>query len=57
VTLDYPWWIPRKPRKQSAPVRTDLVDRVRQEIADGVYDTPERWEAAIDRLAEVMRVR
>ncbi|MBY0527623.1 MAG: flagellar biosynthesis anti-sigma factor FlgM [Gemmataceae bacterium] len=31
-------------------VRTDLVKRVRAQIAAGTYDTPERWEAALDRL-------
>lgn len=33
-------------------VRTELVERARREIAAGTYDTPERWEAALDRLAE-----
>jgi len=32
--------------------RHDLVARVRRAIADGAYDTPEKWEAALDRLAE-----
>jgi len=32
--------------------RHDLVARVRRAIADGTYDTPEKWEAALDRLAE-----
>ncbi len=32
--------------------RHDLVARLRRQIADGVYDTPEKWEAALDRLAE-----
>ena len=31
-------------------VRLDLVARVRKEIAAGTYDTPEKWEAALDRL-------
>lgn len=35
-------------------VRTELVQRVRRTIADGTYDTPERWEAALDRLAECL---
>ena len=60
VTLDYPWWAPpRKSRKRSTPdvdIRTGLVARVRREIADGTYDTPERWEAALDRLAIAMRL-
>ena len=32
--------------------RHDLVARVRRAIADGTYETPEKWEAALDRLAE-----
>ena len=32
-------------------VRQDLVARVRQEIQAGTYDTPEKMEAALDRLA------
>lgn len=33
-------------------VRHGLVAHVRRLIADGVYDTPERWEAAEERLIE-----
>jgi hypothetical protein len=33
-------------------IRRDLVERIRREIAEGTYDTPEKWEAALDRLAE-----
>jgi hypothetical protein len=32
-------------------IRYELVERVRREIAEGVYDTPEKWEAALDGLA------
>ncbi len=32
--------------------RHDLVARLRRQIADGIYETPEKWEAALDRLAE-----
>jgi hypothetical protein len=35
-----------------ASIRQDLVARVRREIAAGTYDTPEKWEAALDRLCE-----
>lgn len=35
---------------EDAPIRADLVERVRREIAEGVYDTPEKWEIAVDRL-------
>ena len=33
-------------------IRKKLVERVRREIAAGTYDTPEKWEAALDRLLE-----
>lgn len=33
-------------------VRQELVTRVRQEIQAGTYDTPEKFEAALDRLAD-----
>ena len=32
-------------------IRHDLVARVRQEIRAGTYDTPEKFQAALDRLA------
>jgi hypothetical protein len=28
------------------------VERVRRDIAAGVYDTPEKWQAALDRMLE-----
>jgi negative regulator of flagellin synthesis FlgM len=31
-------------------VRTDLVNRLRAEIASGTYETPERLDGALDRL-------
>lgn len=40
-------------RLRAAPsngIRADLVARVRREIAEGRYDTPERWTAALDRM-------
>jgi hypothetical protein len=33
-----------------ASIRTDLISRVRREIAEGCYDTPDKWEAAVGRL-------
>jgi hypothetical protein len=36
----------------AAGVREELVARVRQEIAAGTYETPEKWERALDRLAD-----
>ncbi|HXG11640.1 MAG TPA: hypothetical protein VNK04_17930 [Gemmataceae bacterium] len=34
------------------PIRWDLVERIRREIAAGTYDTPEKWEAALQRLLD-----
>lgn len=31
-------------------VRRDLVDRVRREIADGTYETPDKLELATDKM-------
>ena len=37
--------------RQSQPIRQDLVDRVRAEIAAGEYDTDEKFDLALDRMA------
>jgi len=37
---------------RSESIRKELVERVRREIAAGTYDTPEKWDAALDRLLE-----
>lgn len=42
-------------RQRTAGLRTELIDRVRQEIAEGTYLTPERLDAAAERLARVLR--
>jgi negative regulator of flagellin synthesis FlgM len=34
------------------PVRQDMVDRVRQEIASGTYDTPDKLQAALDTVLD-----
>lgn len=31
-------------------IRLELVERVRGEIAEGTYETPEKWEAALAGL-------
>jgi hypothetical protein len=36
----------------AAPVRWDLVERIRREIEAGTYETTEKLEAALDRLVE-----
>jgi len=47
---------PKHPIKErpaaDAPVRTELVERIRREIAEGAYDTPEKWDAALDKLSK-----
>ena len=44
---------PKKSRRRKpASIRLELVERVRREIADGTYDTQEKWEAALDKLLE-----
>jgi hypothetical protein len=44
----------RNAEREDKPIRFDLVNRIRKEIAQGTYDTPERWEAALDRLADTL---
>ena len=39
-------------RASDSGVRAELVARVRREIAAGTYDTPEKWDAALDKLLE-----
>ncbi len=36
----------------SGEIRSDLVARVRGEIASGTYETPEKLDAALDRLLD-----
>jgi anti-sigma28 factor (negative regulator of flagellin synthesis) len=40
------------PSDSPAPIRWDLVERIRAEIAEGTYETPEKWQAAVDRLLD-----
>jgi hypothetical protein len=40
------------PHPADPDIRTELVARVRREILDGTYDTAEKLEAALDRLAD-----
>jgi hypothetical protein len=42
------------PQSNAPDVRQELVARVRREIQAGTYDTPEKLEAALDRLAARM---
>lgn len=49
------WPAGRKARRaddarDDRPIRTELVERVRREIAEGTYDTPEKFDKALDNL-------
>jgi anti-sigma28 factor (negative regulator of flagellin synthesis) len=46
-----------KLHRRLRPIRWELVNRVRQEIADGTYETPERWDVALDRLMDRLEDR
>ena len=37
---------------ETGEVRQDLVNRIRAEIADGSYETPQKLDAALDRLLD-----
>ena len=40
----------RRPRK----IRAELVARIKKEIADGTYETDDKWHAALERMVETM---
>jgi hypothetical protein len=67
VSLTRGWWTAveqpgagshasQRPRADR-PMRQDLIDRVRREIAEGTYDTPEKWDQALDRLLDDLEGR
>ncbi len=37
---------------EGGPVRHDLVNLIRRQIADGTYDTPEKMDVAMSRLLD-----
>ncbi len=44
---------PEKPSDRppaDAPIRRDLVERVRREIEAGTYDTPDKFQAALEKM-------
>jgi anti-sigma28 factor (negative regulator of flagellin synthesis) len=49
------WWrtAAEPSAETSEPLfRADLVAEIRSQIAAGTYDTPEKWEIALDRLLD-----
>jgi hypothetical protein len=39
-------------RNEGGEMRLGLIARVREQIAAGDYDTPEKWEVALERLQQ-----
>jgi negative regulator of flagellin synthesis FlgM len=37
---------------ETGPIRQALVDRIRAQIATGTYDTPAKFEAALERMLD-----
>ena len=37
---------------ESGEIRSELVSRVREEIANGTYETPDKLDTALDRLLD-----
>jgi len=62
ITKARAWWLtaakaaarqqPHPARPEAPLFRAGLVEEVRREIAAGTYETPEKWEAALDRLLD-----
>jgi len=38
----------------SSGIRWELVKRVRREIVEGTYETPEKWEAALETMLRIL---
>jgi hypothetical protein len=72
ISRSHPAWQQRTTSDEAAPtapaagappagegpaIRQELVERVRREIAEGTYDTPEKWEQALDRLWDELNRR
>ncbi len=47
----------QRAESSSAGVRFDLVNRVKAEIAAGIYDTPDKMDIALDRMIGRMNPR
>lgn len=42
--------------REVPPIRAELVERIRSEIESGTYETPERIEAAIERMRDELNL-
>ncbi len=61
ITRSRGWWHPESHRMENpnenespteVPFRSELVERIRREIAAGTYETPHKWEIALERLLD-----
>jgi hypothetical protein len=52
ISKDRPWWhaAAEEAAAEGTLFRAGLVDQIRREIAAGTYETPEKLEAALERL-------
>jgi anti-sigma28 factor (negative regulator of flagellin synthesis) len=41
-------------RRVDEPVRTELVERIREQLAQGAYLTPEKLDVAVERLQRAL---
>lgn len=48
-------WIEKA--KRCPPVRRDLVEHIKAEIASGSYDSPDKLDKALDRLLDELEAR
>lgn len=42
---------------EERPIRWQLVERIRREIAEGTYETRDRWEQALEKLFRCLEER
>jgi hypothetical protein len=54
ITGTRPWWHIVNDNAETPSTeplfRAALVERIRKEIAAGTYETPEKWEKALEKL-------
>ena len=55
ITMTRAWWraAGEPPKDTTEPLfRAELVAEIRRQIAAGTYETPEKWQVALDRLLD-----
>jgi hypothetical protein len=51
-SLERSEWQHEHEHQDDVTFRADLVARIRREIAEGIYETPEKLEIALERLLD-----